>query len=96
MWCFGSMEENIRTRQGDDSIAVEFTFPPRPSPFEPGRTIDGIADPASVGSAEWSWRAPITSDTFRWRIHIQYRRSRVPLRPAGAAPRLTACPSGKP
>ncbi len=42
---FGSVEEHIRTRLGDEGIDVELA-PPPPSPFEPGRTISRMSLPA--------------------------------------------------
>ena len=42
---FGTIEERIRTRLGDDSVEIEFK-PPPPSPFDPTRTIDRL--PVSV------------------------------------------------
>ena len=41
---FGSDEERIRTRLGDEGIEVEFD-PPPPSPFDPARTIDRLSVP---------------------------------------------------
>ncbi len=42
---FGTNEEKIRTRLGDEGIDVELT-PPQPSPFPYGQPIDRIAVPA--------------------------------------------------
>ena len=42
---FVSVEENIRTRLGDESIEVTLD-PPPPSPFDPNRTIARMAVPA--------------------------------------------------
>ena len=42
---FGSVEERIRTRLGDEGIEVEFAPAPA-SPFDPGRTIGRIVVPA--------------------------------------------------
>ena len=41
---FGSDEDKIRTRLGDEGIDLQFT-PPPPSPFDSARTIDKIALP---------------------------------------------------
>ena len=41
---FGTAEERIRTRLGDEGLDVELA-PPPPSPFEPGQHIDRIALP---------------------------------------------------
>ncbi len=41
---FGSAEEKIRTRLGDEGIELKFD-PPPPSPFVPGRTIDRMTVP---------------------------------------------------
>ena len=60
---FGSDEERIRTRLGDEGIEVEFD-PPPPSPFESGHPIDRIAVPV-----RWLYGAdvdgpvtPVTAD----------------------------------
>ncbi len=41
---FGSLEERIRTRLGDEGIEAAFA-PPPPSPFESDRTIDSVVLP---------------------------------------------------
>ena len=41
---FGSDEEKIRTRLGDEGIEVEFD-PPPPSPFDPSRNIGSMTIP---------------------------------------------------
>ena len=59
---FGTVEERIRTRLGDDGIHIELS-PPPPSPFEPGRAIDRIAVPVRWldGAAV---DGPVTPSTF--------------------------------
>ena len=66
---FGSLEERIRTRLGDEGIEVKF-YPPPPSPFDPDRTIERMAVPARwlAGAYVDAPVAPDTSDggfTFR-------------------------------
>ena len=48
---FGSLEEKIRTRLGDEGIKVEFE-PRPPSPFSPGTTIAEIVIPAHMGGVQ--------------------------------------------
>lgn len=48
---FGSLEEKIRTRLGDEGIKVEFE-PPPPSPFSPATTVAEIAIPAHMGGVQ--------------------------------------------
>ena len=49
---FGSAEERIRTRLGDESLEVDFG-PPQPSPFDPARPISRISIPLRwLGDAE--------------------------------------------
>ena len=48
---FGSREEKIRTRLGDEGIKVEFE-PRPPSPFSPGTTIAELAIPAHMGVSQ--------------------------------------------
>lgn len=50
---FGSVEEKIRTRLGDEGIEVEFDLPP-PSPFFPGTTIVELTVPAHMGAVQAS------------------------------------------
>ena len=67
---FGSNEEKIRTRLGDEGIDVEFD-PPPPSPFSQDRTIMQIAVPARwlAGAAvEDSITPDIAEGGFTFRI----------------------------
>ena len=48
---FGSVEERIRTRLGDEGIRVEFE-PPPPSPFSAQRTVAELAIPAHMGDIQ--------------------------------------------
>ena len=58
---FGTAEERIRTRLGDEGLDVELS-PPPPSPFEPDRPIESVALPV-----RWlegvTVDGPITPDT---------------------------------
>ena len=53
---FGSLEEKIRTRLGDEGIEVEFD-PRPPSPFFPETTISKITIPAHMGVGQASEEA---------------------------------------
>ena len=57
---FGSVEERIRTRLGDEGIRVEFE-PPPPSPFSAETTIAEMAIPAHMGGVQPSGE-PIDPD----------------------------------
>ena len=48
---FGSVEERIRTRLGDEGVKVEFD-PPPPSPFSPQTKIAELAIPAHTGGVQ--------------------------------------------
>ncbi len=48
---FGSVEERIRTRLGDEGIKVEFE-PPPPSPFSAQTTVAELAIPAHMGGVQ--------------------------------------------
>lgn len=53
---FGSVEEKIRTRLGDEGIKVEFE-PRPPSPFRPGAAIAELTVPAHMGGGPGSEEA---------------------------------------
>ena len=74
---FGSAEERIRTRLGDDRIDIAFD-PLPPSPFDPSREIDKLAV-----SAHWlrGQEVPETveNNDNRRRVRFQCGGSKIPL-----------------
>ena len=84
---FGTIEERIRTRLGDDSVEIEFK-PPLPSPFDPTRTIDRL--PVSV-----RWLAGADVERCRRRPRLWKKAvSPLPSAPGPSATIASAC-SGK-
>ena len=67
---FGSMEERIRTRLGDEGIKVEFD-PSPPSPFPPETTISELTIPAHMGIGQVGDEAiepELIEGGFRFRV----------------------------
>ena len=84
---FGSAEERIRTRLGDESLEVEFN-PPQPSPFNPARPIARMAVPLRwLGDAEVPETvepSPATDGGFTFAIGSRaFRYDRLGLRREG-------------
>ena len=67
---FGSLEEKIRTRLGDEGIKVEFE-PPPPSPFSPATTVAEIAIPAHMGGVQ-PGREPVEPDLIEGGFAFQF------------------------
>ena len=88
---FGSMEERIRTRLGDEGIEVEFQPPPK-SPFDASVSIEKLTIPAHLlrghiadPAANAKPLEPITDDVgFRFSINgANFRYDRLGLRRLG-------------
>lgn len=80
---FGSVEERLRTRLGDEGIRVEFE-PPPPSPFSAETTIAEMAIPAHMGGVQPSGE-PIEPDLIEGGFAFQvggreFRYDRLGLR----------------